>query len=77
MDEGRSLTGPKWDGTIPAMFRGKRPKQQQEPEAEVQQLAASPNGYQHFELPTFHGRKRKVIVYTTDAKGKVIKTPRR
>jgi hypothetical protein len=57
------------------MFRGKRSKQA--PPAEVQQLATSPNGYQHFELPTFHGRTRKIIVYTTDAAGRVIKTPKR
>jgi hypothetical protein len=70
---------------MPAMFRGKRTKQQ-EPQAEAEapsqpqsepQPMVSANGYQHFELPTFHGRTRKVIVYTTDAKGKVIKTPRR
>ncbi len=31
-------------------------------------------GYQRVELPTFHGRKRKVVVYTSDSSGKIIKT---
>jgi len=31
-------------------------------------------GYQSVEVPTFHGRKRKVVVYTSDASGKIIKT---
>jgi hypothetical protein len=61
---------------MPAMFGRKRAKKV--PQAEIEQVAtASPGAYQHYELPTFHGRSRKVIVYTTDANGKVIKTPRK
>ncbi len=36
-----------------------------------------PNGYQVVELPTYHGGKRKVVVYTSDGSGKIIKTFRR
>jgi hypothetical protein len=34
-------------------------------------------GYQVVEIPTYHGGKRKVVVYTSDASGRIIKTIRR
>lgn len=37
----------------------------------------STSGYQITELPTFHGRKRKVVVYRSDANGKIIKSFKR
>jgi hypothetical protein len=55
------------------MFRSKR-NQQQAPQAEAESRPVSTGGYQVTELPTFHGRKRKVVVYTSDANGKIIKT---
>ena len=33
-----------------------------------------PNGYVITELPVYHGLKRKVVVYTSDANGRIIKT---
>jgi hypothetical protein len=55
------------------MFRSKRNKQQA-PAAETESRPVSSGGYQVTELPTFHGRKRKVVVYTSDGSGKIIKT---
>ena len=57
------------------MFRKKRTQeaaapQQSEPQAAPQ---TSSGGYQITELPTFHGRQRKVVVYTSDGTGKIIK----
>lgn len=40
-------------------------------------MPTSSNGYQRVELPTFHGRQRKVVVYTSDPSGKIIKTLRK
>ncbi len=60
------------------MFRRKpkeAPSQSSAPQAAPQ--AAAPTysgGYQVTELPTFHGRKRKVVVYKSDGTGKIIKT---
>lgn len=60
--------------TIAPMFRSKRNKQQA-PQAETESRPTTgANGYQVTELPTFHGRTRKVVVYTSDASGKIIKT---
>ncbi len=60
------------------MFGSKRKKQQQEQQAsqptEVQPAERSAGGYVVTELPTFHGRQRKVVVYTSDGSGKIIKT---
>ncbi len=56
------------------MFRKKRAKEappQSDPQPAPQ---TSAGGYQITELPTFHGRKRKVVVYTSDGNGKIIKT---
>jgi hypothetical protein len=60
------------------MFR-RKPKAQQAPPAQVQMPEQSgprvgSNGYQVVELPTYHAGKRKVVVYTSDASGKIIKT---
>lgn len=38
-------------------------------------MRAPVNGF--FELPTFHGRTRKVTVYSLDSNGKVVKSFRR
>jgi hypothetical protein len=62
------------------MFRSKRAKQAPQAEADQPQSQPQPqpmttsNGFQRVELPTFHGRTRKVVVYTTDAQGRIIKT---
>jgi len=57
------------------MFRRKRAKEDTSQPAA--QSAPSPTyssgGYVTSELPTFDGRKRKVIVYSSDANGKIIK----
>ena len=56
------------------MFRRKpkeAPSQSDAPEAPP---TVSSGGYQITELPTFHGRKRKVVVYKSDGTGKIIKT---
>lgn len=59
------------------MFGRKRAKESsKQPDAQAAPSAPMPTssgGYQITELPTFHGRHRKVIVYTTDANGKIIK----
>lgn len=58
------------------MFRSKRSKQQASTPAEAPAQAppVSAGGYARTELPTYHGGKRKVVVYTSDAKGRIIKT---
>lgn len=59
------------------MFRKKRSNEApSQPDAKAAPAAAPrmSGGYQVTELPTFHGRKRKVVVYTSDANGKIIKT---
>jgi hypothetical protein len=64
------------------MFRRNRSKAQEAPPAQAQapQQAAprmGAGGYQVVEIPTYHGGKRKVVVYTSDASGRIIKTIRR
>ena len=61
------------------MFRRKRAK---ETESQPQAQAPAPvqqsrNGYVVTEIPTYHGLKRKVVVYTSDANGRIIKTFKR
>ena len=59
------------------MFRRKRAKEEAQPQTEAQAPPAprtSSGGYVVTELPTYHGSKRKVVVYTTDANGRIIKT---
>lgn len=60
------------------MFRRKRAKEDA-PQAQVPTAPTptSTNAYQITELPTFHGRKRKVVVYRSDANGKIIKSFRK
>ena len=56
------------------MFRRKpkeAPSQSTAPQAAP---TVSSGGYHITELPTFHGRKRKVVVYKSDGTGKIIKT---
>lgn len=60
------------------MFGRKRAKDSS-PQPDAQAAPSAPmrtssGGYQITELPTFHGRKRKVVVYTSDRNGKIIKT---
>jgi hypothetical protein len=55
------------------MFRKKR-SNEAPPQSDAQAAPRMSGGYQVTELPTFHGRKRKVVVYTSDANGKIIKT---
>lgn len=79
------MTVPRGDGTIAAMFRSKRNKQVSESaagEEQAQPMAQpqgqmSSNGYTRVELPTFHGRTRKVVVYTSDAQGRIVKSFKR
>jgi hypothetical protein len=71
------LTVPEVAARIAGMFRSKRNKEQAAPPQAAPQAQVSANGYQVTELPTFHGRKRKVVVYTSDAQGKIIKTIKR
>ncbi len=57
------------------MFRRKTAKEApQQIDAPQAAPRVSSGGYQVTELPTFHGRKRKVVVYTSDGSGKIIKT---
>jgi len=57
------------------MFRKKRAQEAAPPQPDAQAAPrTSAGGYQITELPTFHGRKRKVVVYTSDGNGKIIKT---
>ena len=61
------------------MFRRKRAKEAP-PQADVAQAPPPPTqrtnsaGYVVTEIPTYHGLKRKVVVYTSDANGRIIKT---
>lgn len=57
------------------MFRRKTVKEAPQ-QSDAPQAAApvSSGGYQITELPTFHGRKRRVVVYKSDGTGKIIKT---
>lgn len=58
------------------MFRAKRTKQA--PPPEVDQVPMPSDGYQRSELTTFDGTGNpSVIVYSTDATGKIIKTRRK
>ncbi len=61
------------------MFGSKRKKEKKDeaPAAAAPQRPVSSGGYLSSELPTFHGRERKVVVYTSDAKGRIIKTIRK
>ena len=59
------------------MFRRKKAKEEEAP-AQVQMPQQSApmtgsNGYVVTELPTYHGLKRKVVVYTSDANGRIVK----
>ena len=38
------------------------------------QPMTSQGGYVVTELPTYHGGKRKVVVYTSDASGRIVKS---
>lgn len=60
------------------MFRKKgnnEAQSQSAPQAAPSQTYSG--GYQVVELPTYHKGKRKVVVYTSDANGKIIKTFKR
>lgn len=65
------------DGTIAAMFRRKKaqadaPAQVEMPPQQTGPMTGS-NGYIVTEVPTYHGLKRKVVVYTSDANGRIVK----
>jgi len=74
--QGIFLTLAPSDGRIARMFGRKREKKNPEaqPESSQPQQVVSSGGYVSTELPTFHGRTRKVTVYTSDANGKIIKS---
>ncbi len=64
------------DGTIAAMFRRKKAQADAPAQVEMPQQAApstGSNGYVVTEVPTYHGLKRKVVVYTSDANGRIVK----
>ena len=66
-------------GTIAAMLRRKRAKEQAPPaQAEMPQTQSGPtvgsNGYVVSEIPTYWAGKRRIVVYTSDPSGKIIKT---
>ncbi len=58
------------------MFRKRKQAAESQPAPEPQRQVSS-GGYVSTEVPTFHGRQRKVVVYTSDASGKIIKTFKR
>lgn len=57
------------------MFRRKANKEEATSQPAAPQAAAQTyaGGYQVTELPTYDKGKRKVVVYTSDANGKIIK----
>jgi hypothetical protein len=64
---------------IAGMFRRKRAKEEapQQVDSAPSQPVTRANGYVVTELPTYHGLKRKVVVYTSDPSGRIIKTFKR
>ncbi len=62
------------------MFRRKKAQAEAPTQVEMPQQPAqttTSGGYVVTELPTYHGLKRKVVVYTSDANGKIIKKYKR
>lgn len=56
------------------MFRRKRANEApSQPAQSAPTPTYSTGGYVTSEVPTFHGRHRKVVVYSSDANGKIIK----
>ena len=58
------------------MFRRKKAKEEAPTQVQMPQQSApttGSNGYVVTELPTYHGAKRKVVVYTSDANGRITK----
>ena len=58
------------------MFRRKKAQAETETQAQMPQQSApqtTSGGYVVTEVPTYHGLKRKVVVYTSDANGRIIK----
>ena len=57
------------------MFRRKKEKEAPAQADMPQQPApaTTSGGYVVTEIPTYHGLKRKVVVYTSDANGRIIK----
>ena len=56
------------------MFRRKRAKEAPTQTEAPATPATTSGGYVITELPTYHGLKRKVVVYRSDASGRIIKT---
>ncbi len=67
------LTAVGGGGTIAAMFRRKKAKEEAPAQVEMPQQTTGATGYVVTELPTYHGLKRKVVVYTSDANGRIVK----
>ena len=72
--------------TMPRMFGRKRskeaPQQQQAPQSSSQQSTpwqsyGGSGGYVVSEVPYYDKGKRRIVVYTSDASGKIIKTFKR
>lgn len=56
------------------MFSRKSKEAPSQPAAPTTSVSYSQGGYQVTELPTYHKGKRRVVIYTSDASGKIIKT---
>ena len=59
------------------MFRRKRSAEEAPPPAQTDMPAPGPavgsNGYVVTELPTYHSGKRRVVVYSSDPEGRIVK----
>lgn len=70
---------------MPTMAFGRKrsqdaPQQQQQPQGSPSSSvwnSYSNGSYMATELPTYHKGKRRIVVYTSDASGKIIKTFKR
>ncbi len=73
------MTRRRSDAKIAAMFRRKNKEEASAP-AETPETPApsapttSRGGFVVTELPTYHAGKRKIVVYTSDASGRIVKS---
>lgn len=69
------LTGHVPEVTIAGMLRRKNKEAAAQAETPAPAMPmTNSSGYVVTELPTYHAGKRKVVVYTSDAQGKIVKT---
>lgn len=74
---GYVLTGHVLDGTIPVMFRRKSKEASSQADPGPAMPMTNSAGYVVTEIPTYHSGKRKIVVYTSDAQGRIIKSFKR